>query len=201
MTTELNALRQDALRELGNIGLGNAVTALSDMTNVQFALEVPEIYELDTHRFHTVCSSPECLVVGTVARVEGDWPGEGAFIFPWESAVTLWQILAGMAPADLSELNELYESIIREVANIMLGSFLNGLSQMTGFTLYTEPPAFAADMSAALMGSLMAEALYEHRKLLTIQTTFRVPDRQFQGFFLYLPEVGSLDKLFQVLGI
>ncbi|MER3558759.1 MAG: hypothetical protein C4336_04375, partial [Armatimonadota bacterium] len=61
MTTELNALRQDALRELGNIGLGNAVTALSDMTGVQFALEVPEIYELDTYRFHIVCPSPECL--------------------------------------------------------------------------------------------------------------------------------------------
>ncbi|MER3559360.1 MAG: hypothetical protein C4336_07910 [Armatimonadota bacterium] len=87
------------------------------------------------------------------------------------------------------------------MANIMLGSFLNGLSRMTGFTLHMEPPAFAADMSAALMGSLMAEALYGHRELLAIQTTFCVPDRRFQGFFLYLPEVGSLDKLFQVLGI
>jgi len=201
MTTELNALRQDALRELGNIGLGSAVTALSDMTGVLFALEVPEVYELDMGRFSMVCHSPECLVVGTVARVEGDWPGEGAFIFPWESAVTLWQILAGSAPSDLSELNELYESVIREVSNIMLGSFLNGLSQMTGFTLHMEPPAFAADMAAALMSSLMVEALYGQRELLAIQTTFRVPEREFQGFFLYLPEVGSLEKLFQTLGI
>lgn len=201
MTTELNALRQDALRELGNIGLGSAVTALSEMTGVLFALQVPEVYELDTAHFYKVCHHPECLVVGTIARVEGNWAGEGAFIFSWESAQTLWEILTGGTPRDITELNDLYESVIREVANIMLGSFLNGLSQMTGFTLHMEPPAFAADMSAVLMSSLMVEALYGQRELLAIQTMFRVPDREFEGFFLYLPEVGSLEKLFQTLGI
>lgn len=201
MTLELSAFRQDALREIGNIGLGGAVTALSDMTGVLFTLEVPEVLELTTSQLHLVCPSEECLMVGTIARVEGDWQGEGAFLFPWHSAQVLWRILTGTAPADLSELNELYESVIREVANIMLGNFLSAIAQMTQFELHMEPPAFAADMAAALMSSLMVEALYGQRELLTIETRFSVPDQQFEGFFLYLPNTGSLQKLFEALGI
>ncbi|GBC93924.1 CheY-P phosphatase CheC [bacterium HR15] len=201
MIAELSAFRQDALREIGNIGLGGAVTALSEMTGVNFRLEVPEVLELTTAQLRLVCPSEECLMAGTIARVEGDWQGEAAFLFPWHSAQVLWQVLTGSSPSDLSELNELYESALREVANIMLGSFLTALSQLTGFELHMEPPAFAADMSAALMSSLMVEAMYGQRELLTIETRFCVPERQFEGFFFYLPETGSLQKLFEVLNI
>lgn len=201
MTTELSVLRQDALREIGNIGLGGAVTALSDMTGVLFMLEAPEVLELNTSHIQIVCPSDECLMVGTVAQIEGDWRGEGAFLFSWESAQVLWRILTGAAPADLSELNELYESVIREVANIMLGNFLSAIAQMTQFELHMDPPAFAADMAAALFSSLMVEALYGQRELLAIETRFSVPDQHFEGFFLYLPETGSLQKLFDALGV
>lgn len=201
MTAELSALRQDALREIGNIGLGGAVTALSDMTGVLFTLEVPKVLELTTAQLHLVCPAEECLMVGTVTRVDGDWRGEGAFLFSWESAQVLWRILTGTAPVDLSELNELYESVIREVANIMLGNFLTAITQMTQFELHMEPPAFAADMAAALLGSLMVEVLYGQRELLAIETRFSVPEQHFEGFFFYLPETGSLQKLFEALGI
>jgi chemotaxis protein CheC len=198
MLTELSAFRQDALREIGNIGLGGAVTALSEMTNIRFTLEVPEVMELTTTQLHLICPSEECLSVGAV---EGDWSGEAAFLFPWQSAEVLWQALIGTAPAELSDLNELHESVIREVANIMLGSFLNAISQMTGFELHMEPPAFAADMAAALMSSLMVEALYGQRELLAIETRFRIPEQQFEGFFFFLPDTGNLQRLFDALGI
>jgi chemotaxis protein CheC len=83
----------------------------------------------------------------------------------------------------------------------MLGSFLNAISQMTGFELHMEPPAFAADMAAALMSSLMVEALYGQRELLAIETRFRIPEQQFEGFFFFLPDTGNLQRLFDALGI
>jgi len=201
MLTELSALRQDALREMGNIGLGGAVTALSELTGTRFMLEVPEVMELTTSQLHIICPSEECLSVGTVARIEGDWGGEAAFLFPWQSARVLWQTLIGTVPEGLDDLNELHESVIREVANIMLGSFLNAISQMTGFELHMEPPAFAADMAGALMSSLMVEALYGQRELLAIETRFSIPEQQFEGFFFYLPDTGNLQRLFDALGI
>lgn len=201
MLSELSPLRQDALRELGNIGLGNAVTALSNLTGLSFTLEVPQVHALEASSLGAFCTSPECLAVGTVARIEGDWRGDSAFLFPWESACVLWNTLVGQAPADLDALGELHQSVITEVANIMLGNFLNGLSQMTGFELHMSPPAFAADMAMVILSSLMVEALYEERELLAVETHFRIPGQQFEGFFLYLPETGSLARLFSALGI
>ncbi len=201
MTTELSALRADALREIGNIGLGGAVTALSDLTGVLFQLEVPRVHEMDTRHLPTLCDIPECLVVGTISRVQGDWPGEGAFLFPWESAEVLWEMLVQMKPAGLEDLNELYQSVINEVSNIMLGNYLIAISQMTGFKLEMEPPAFAADMAMAVVSSIMTEALYGQRELIAIETSFQVPERSFRGFFFYMPDTGSLDRLFSALGI
>ena len=83
----------------------------------------------------------------------------------------------------------------------MLGNFLNGLSQMTGFELHMSPPAFSADMAMVILSSLMVEALFEERELLAVETHFRIPGQQFEGFFLYLPEMGSLARLFEALGI
>ncbi len=205
----LSTLRQDALRELSNIGLGNAVTALSDLTGLTFALEVPQVHALEVGELGALCTHPECLAVGTVARIEGDWAGDSAFLFPWESACVLWKALVQQAPSGLEELNELHQSVITEIANIMLGNFLNGLSQMTGFELHMSPPAFAADMAMAILSALMVEALYENRELLAIETHFYIPNRtdgdgtpqRFEGFFFYFPEVGSLERLFSALSI
>ncbi|MFN4032096.1 MAG: chemotaxis protein CheC [Fimbriimonadales bacterium] len=201
MMTSLSDLRTDALREIGNIGLGGAVTALSDLTGVLFTLEAPQVHRTDTATLPELCETPESLVVGTVSRVNGEWPGEGAFLFPWESACVLWQMLIQMQPSELAELNELYRSVINEVSNIMLGNYLQAISQMTGFTLQMEPPAFAADMAQAVLSSIMVEAMYGNRELLAIETAFKTPEHQFKGYFLYLPETGNLEKLFSVLGI
>ncbi|MCS6918900.1 MAG: chemotaxis protein CheC [Fimbriimonadales bacterium] len=201
MMTALNELRTDALREIGNIGLGGAVTALSELTGVLFTLEAPRIHQMDTATLPSLCETPESLVVGTVSRVNGEWPGEGAFLFPWQSACVLWQMLIQMQPCGLEELNELHQSVINEVSNIMLGNYLQAISQMTGFTLQMEPPAFAADMAYAVLSSIMVEALYGHRELLAIETAFKTPEHEFKGYFLYLPETGNLEKLFNVLGI
>jgi chemotaxis protein CheC len=203
MTTTLNELRTDALREIGNIGLGGAVTALSDLTGVLFTLEAPQVHQIDTvgTRHTGAALAPESLVVGTVSRVNGDWPGEGAFLFPWESACVLWHILVQTQPSGLDDLNELYQSVINEVSNIMLGNYLQAISQMTGFTLHMEPPAFAADMAMAVLGSILVEALYGQRELLAIETAFKTPEHEFKGYFLYLPETGNLEKLFGILGI
>ncbi|MCX7993304.1 MAG: chemotaxis protein CheC [Fimbriimonadales bacterium] len=202
MTSTLTDLRTDALREIGNIGLGGAVTALSDLTGVLFTLEAPQVHQVDTTNLqHLCCVSPESLVVGTISQVKGDWPGEGAFLFPWDSACVLWQALVQMQPRGLEELNELYQSVINEVSNIMLGNYLQAISLMTGFTLHMEPPAIAADMAMAVLSSILVEALYEQRELLAIETAFKTPEHEFKGYFLYLPETGNLEKLFGVLGI
>ena len=202
MTTTLNELRTDALREIGNIGLGGAVTALSDLTGVLFTLEAPQVHQIVAVGTDTLEGiPPESLVVGTVSRVDGDWPGEGAFLFPWDSACVLWHILVQTQPSRLDDLNELYQSVINEVSNIMLGNYLQAISQMTGFTMHMEPPAFAADMAMAVLGSILVEALYGQRELLAIETAFKTPEHEFKGYFLYLPETGNLEKLFGVLGI
>jgi chemotaxis protein CheC len=160
------------------------------------------VHQMDTRTLSELCwMAPESLVVGTVSRVNGDWPGEGAFLFPWESACVLWQILVQMQPSGLDDLNELYQSVINEVSNIMLGNYLQAISQMTGFTLHMEPPAFAADMAMAVLSSILVEALYGQRELLAIETAFKTPEHEFKGYFLYLPETGNLEKLFGVLGI
>ncbi|HWR57022.1 MAG TPA: chemotaxis protein CheC, partial [Negativicutes bacterium] len=41
--TQLNALQLDALREIGNVGAGNAATALSQLINKKINMSVPKV--------------------------------------------------------------------------------------------------------------------------------------------------------------
>ncbi len=74
----------------------------------------------------------------------------------------------------------------------MLGKALNGLSQMTGSTLHMEPPAFAADMAAALMSSLMVEALYGQRERRQSRPLFACRSASFRGSFCICPKWAAL---------
>jgi chemotaxis protein CheC len=198
---QLDDVKQDVLREIGNIGLGNAITALSELDGQSYLITVPEVSQIELSEVPFLFGDPERIVVGAAALVTGDWGGHAAFMFPWESATALWTRLLGESPEDINALELIHTSTISEVANIMSGAYLTAISTMTGFELMLEPPAFVADMSAAILSSLTVEALLFDREMIAIRLQFLTPNDDFEGFFLYLPELGGLNKLFAALGV
>jgi chemotaxis protein CheC len=92
---ELSGLQIDALREISNIGAGNAATALAQMVNAKIDMNVPMVKILPFSAVPEMIGGADRHVVGIYLTVSGSAPVSILFILPVESAHLLTNMLMG----------------------------------------------------------------------------------------------------------
>ena len=190
----------NVFREISNIGSGNASTSLAQMLNEIVDIGIPNS---DLREFSDITnsySSPEELVVGTVLQISGDLEGFIMVIMDVDSTLTLLSRLLGRKiECDKENYEELYNELnsVGEVCNILCGTYLTAMSDMTGLTIDQSIPYFSVDMVMAIMN--LPASLYggESDSILCIETEFFTLDREIDYF---IPKVESCNTLLAKLG-
>jgi chemotaxis protein CheC len=195
MTTPLNDMQLDALRELANIASGTAATALSQMLGRDVDLEVPRALALPLADAVDACGEPEDMVAGVVIPIDGDLPGQVLLLIPTELIERLCTMLGVEAGTEVGE------SALREVGNILGTSYLNGLAAMTGLELMPCPPVLQQDMLAAIVSTLLAATAGANDLALVLESELDVADEPCAISFLLLPASGGIDGLLAPLGL
>ena len=85
----------DVLKEIGNIGAGNAMTALSQMLNCKVDMKVPQVKLLDFNEVGALMGGEEQVMVGVFLGVEGDITGSMMFLVEQGSAKHLLHKILG----------------------------------------------------------------------------------------------------------
>ncbi len=197
---EISQIQMDALKEIGNIGSGHAATALSTLLQRRIDMSVPEVWAVSFEQMSQIIGqldSPQAVVY---VRAEGEAPGKAVFFFPLESAEIVAQSLFGTtAHLDLFT-DEMAQSALKEVGNIMVSSFLIALTQFSGVPLQPSVPALAVDMAGAILDAILLEEGTLDDNVLFIDTQLSgIP--KIEGQFIFLPNEGSLKKLLGALGV
>jgi len=196
-----NYIYFDALQEISNIGLGNAATALADLLNKKIEIVVPKACFIDFEGIETVFEDLGELAACINLEVQGDIRGTIIFIFAQKSILKLVSMLMGQEIGTIHELDFMGKSAAMEIGNIMSGSFMNAIGGMTGLLLSPSVPVFAFDMVGAVFcSSILASGHYDD-KILMINTVFYQEQEEIKGHFFFLPELGSLERLFKSLGL
>lgn len=190
----------DVLKELGNIGAGNAMTALSQMLQCKVDMKVPQVRLLDFCDVGEMMGGEEQIMVGVFLGVEGDITGSMMFMVEEESARHLIQkITMGMLPAG-SEFEEMGLSAMKEVGNIITGAYLNSLSTLTNLKIFPTPPALTVDMAGAILSVPAIQFGIFGDKILLIQSQF-YDEVELDGYFILLPDLESYEKILTALGL
>jgi chemotaxis protein CheC len=200
-TLELGVMEQSVVKELANIGLGHATTALANMTGRGFNMSIPYVEPMSLEEVPSRLGDPESLAVGITMPIAGEAEGHIVFIADWESAKSLWRMLLGMAPEDALSVGALEASAMLEIGNIINSSFLSAIADMTGMRLESTPPLMGVDMAASILTSVVAEASLEEHYALAIRTEIHDEAGSFKGFFLYVPTLVGLKEAFRRLGL
>ena len=203
---ELSGQYYDVLKELGNIGAGNATTALAQMLGSKVDMSVPQVQLLDFNVLGDTVGGEDEIMAGIYLQVEGDIQGNMMFIQKKVSAAHLInEMMAGMIEikdeevADY-EFGEMECSAIKEVGNIITGAYLNALSSLTNLKIYPSVPQLAIDMAGALLSVPAVEFGLFADKILLVQTKFS-DDVELDGFFILIPDMESYEKILTVLGV
>lgn len=190
----------DVLRELGNIGAGNAITALSQMLQCKVDMQVPQVRLLEFPEVGEMIGGEEQIMAGVFLGVKGDITGSMMFMVEEESARHLIaKMTMGMLPPG-SEFEEMGLSAMKELGNIITGAYLNSLSTMTNLSISPTPPALTVDMAGAILSVPAIQFGVYGDKILLIQSQFN-DDVQLDGYFIMIPDLESYAKILTALGL
>jgi chemotaxis protein CheC len=200
MSAAKGGVYMDVLREIGNIGAGNATTALAQMVNCKIDMDVPQVKILSFNELAQVFGGPEKPVIGVLFNLSMDVDGMMLFVLDEKSAKSLANLLL-MGTSEGEELTEMDISTLREVGNIISGAYVYSLSEMTNMTIWTSVPYLARDMAGAVLSVPAIEIAKTSDEALIIETVFKDGDNDIGGYFILIPEQKSFDDIMTKLGV
>lgn len=196
---ELSSFQLDVLKEIGNIGAGNAATALAELLSDRVSMSVPELTIADANEVVTVLGGPENPVVGILLTMSIDVKGIIMLVFEEKFLNVVLRTLLGKEIDSLAAMSELDRSVFMEIGNIMSSTYLNALSQLTGLSIDISTPDICADMAGAIMSYPASLFGMRGDKVLIIKEDF-IGQERITSHLVMLPDEDSLDIIFKSLG-
>lgn len=190
----------DMLSEVGNIGAGNANTALSKMLNKRIDMDVPFVKITDFDEIADVLGGAENLVVGILINVSGDVNGMMIVAIEQASAHKLVNMLMGKELNEFESFTPMDLSALCEIGNILASSYLSSLAVMTGLSMEPSVPNLAIDMAGAILSVPAIEFGKIDDRVLLIKTEFLEGGESVLGNYILLPDPPSFNKILASLG-
>jgi chemotaxis protein CheC len=188
-------MQLDALRELANIGSGNAGTALGAMLGKTVDISVPTAAALPLAEAVAIAGNPDELRFGVVVPVVGDFEAMVVLLFPEADARSLCGIY-GIEPSTPDGY-----SMLGEVGNILGTSYINVLAQMVDMRMAPAPPQVVEDMLGSILSSVLIGRGDDVEEALILDSELMVEDEECSLSFLLLPKHGGITQLLERLGL
>jgi chemotaxis protein CheC len=190
----------DVLREIGNIGAGNATTAISNMLNLKIDMSVPQVELMPVERITTAIGAEDEVIVGIMLGVEMDIDGSMMFLLDMKSA---HHLVNRLMMRDLSydkDFDEMDLSALKEIGNIIASSYLSALAGLTNMTISPTVPFVTVDMAAAILSvpAVMFGMMGDNALLIKTEIG---DEESISGYFILMPEEDSFKKILTSLGI
>mgnify|MGYP000470389781 CR=1 FL=1 len=200
VSVNVNEMYIDVLREIGNIGAGNATTSLASMINEQIDMNVPKVELMEASKLSSAICPEDEIIVGIFLEVTHDITGSMMFLMRMDSAHYLVNKLMGRDPENDAPFDEMDLSAMKEIGNIITASYLSALSSMTNLTILPSVPYIAVDMAGAILSVPAIQFGQYGNNALLIETEFG-DERMINGYFILMPEEESYAKILSSLGI
>ncbi|MGL4849667.1 MAG: chemotaxis protein CheC [Clostridium sp.] len=192
-----NSLELDAIKEVSNIGAGNAATSLSVILGHKVDMSVPSVNMIKFSEIYDLDGEKE--VYGIIVRVRGEILGNILIVFEKILAEKLIEKLTGKREENLTELGT---SVLSEIGNIISAGYMNSISDFTGLKISPSVPGVAHDMLSAIVGTAILESEQYGEYILDIETIFKGEGEHDFGIdFYYIPAPGALEKILKKIGL
>lgn len=197
---ELNEIQIDVLREIGNIGAGNAATALSTILDEAVDITLPQVRITDFDTAVNALGGAETMTVGVLVNFSGEAHGMIMFLLNMADAEGIMDILLGEAEQE-EGLTDLKISAIKEIGNILGSSYINSIATLTGLTINISIPYVAIDMAGAIMSVPIIEFGTIGDKVMFIEESFSGKENQLNSNVIMFAEIDTLKIIMERLGL
>ncbi len=198
---EMNDMKLDILKEMGSIGGGNAATALSSMLNARVSMALPRAEILEFNEALARLGDPEIVIAAVLVELTGEIQGIMLFIIPEVFSDEVLFRMLGKTRTALLELDEIESSVLTEIGNIVISSYITALSSLAGVEVELSVPQLAVNMLGGIMSLPMAMMGQQSDRIMMVTGEFNIDDKALNSGMLLLPDVESLNILMKKLGV
>ena len=198
---EMNELEIDILKEIGSIGGGNAATALSSMLNAKVNMSLPKVEILDFNEALVNVGDPEEVVAAILVEMSGELGGIMLFILTKEFSDEILLRMLGKTKEDFFELEEIDSSVLMEIGNIVISSYITAMASLVNMSVELSVPQLAVNMLGGIMSVPIAMMGQHSDRIMMITGEFKIDGKALNSNMLLLPDVESLNVLMKKLGV
>jgi chemotaxis protein CheC len=198
---DMNLQELDVMKEIGSIGTSHAATALSNLLNKEVRITIPAVQILGYNDAVKQIGQEEQIVGATLVQMTGDINGIMLFLFNMDFANTVFSKLLGKTYSSFRDLDEMANSALTEIGNIIICSYINAFTRLVGLDVSMSVPSSAINMLGAILTVPIAEYGYITDKLMYCNADFVVEGTILNDWLLMLPDIDSLNRILGKLGV
>lgn len=191
----------DVMREIGNIGAGNACTALSVLLGTTIDMSVPSVQILGYDSTAQYLGGEDNMVIGLKVGITDDLEGMMVHIVQKKFAERIINTFYAKEIEDITKLDEMDSSVLNEMANITSGAYANSLASLTGLFVNIGTPSQVPGKVSEIMRLPVTEFVKPGEKLLLVDEQFIIGEEHITSNMILALESESLEKLFGKLGV
>ncbi len=205
---KLTEYQKDTLKEIGNIGSGNAITALSRLIKKKIDVDLTDVGIITFEQLSNQFGGIQEKICGIFSKIKG--PSESTILQVFEVR-PLMKLVASLAGKDTKvdpskvngkeDLDDFAISTIEEMGNIMAGHYVSALADLTKMKMMLEKPEFALTNVGSLGEFLGSEINAIADFVVIIKTSIKVVDLRLNGVFFFIPDINTLYNFFDKLQI
>jgi chemotaxis protein CheC len=197
MALPLTEEQKDALREVSNIMVGHAATALARLSDTRIDITIPHIRLLAWREGLEIATEGAKLVAGVRTRMLGTLSGDIYVTFPRESALNLTDLVRGAPVGTTRYMSSSAATTLVEIGNILAGSCLAAFYDLLDISLVHSVPEFVYDAPGVLLAS--GHPLGSDGNVIVAQVRYEARAINLTGHLILLFTMESLTTLLKTL--
>lgn len=197
----LNDLQLDVMREIGNIGAGNACTALSVLLGTTIDMSVPRVQLLGYESTAEHLGGGDNTVIGLCVEINGDLEGMMLHVVEKRFAERIINTFYAKEIENIANLDEMDSSVLNEMANITSGAYANSIASLTSLFVNIGTPNQVPGKVSEIMRLPLTQFVKPGEQVLVVDEVFTIDDEHISSNMILALESDSLEKLFERLGV
>lgn len=197
---DFNQIRLSALREITSIATTSAAASLSMMLYRKVDIAIPSIEVEEINNIPALLGEREQETTAINFAVSGEIQGTIMLTLSPSECAGLISILTRRRVQNIKNLNELELSAVKELGNIIIGSYIRMLSDGLKVKIRYSPPGFAYDMLGAILDDSLARLSSQARQAVVMQSEFIIRKKVYQGYLIFILTTDSTSVLIKALG-
>ena len=195
----MTELERDIIREILNIGLARAADSFAVIAQEKVLLEVPNLDIMPVRNILDKVHDYQSGHAVIQSDIKGDFNGTTLMFFSGQHVQRLSRVCLRMSVPESTDINEMQESLLLEISNIITGALVTQLANILKARIYGAPPLAPKGELTEALGNLMLHKPMVQPLIFSVITQFSDKENSVELPLMLFFDRPTFEKILEII--